>query len=125
MQAQAMLSAGQAVRGALIRGVLPDEEEKVADFASHMRLGTMDALKPGEYGVILGVDLARALGVLPKDKVAFVAPQGLVTPAGGIPRLQQFTVVGIFEAGPAHAPRPPAPLHLQEAPTAPHLRADR
>ncbi|HZE60865.1 MAG TPA: ABC transporter permease, partial [Burkholderiales bacterium] len=103
VQAQAMLSAGQAVRGALIRGVVPDEEEKVADFASHMRLGSLGALKPGEYGVILGVDLARGLAVLPNDKVALVAPQGLVTPAGVIPRLKQFTVVGIFEAGIADA----------------------
>ena len=117
VQAQAMLSAGQAVRGALIRGVLPDEEEKVADFASHMRLGTMDALKPGEYGVILGVDLARGLGVLPKDKVAFVAPQGLVTPAGVIPRLKQFTVVGIFEAGIADADAALALVHMKDAQT--------
>jgi len=117
VQAQAMLSAGQAVRGALIRGILPDQEEAVADFASHMRLGTLDALKPGEYGVVLGVDLARALGVLPRDKIALVAPQGLVTPAGVIPRLKQFTVVGIFEAGIADADSALALVHMKDAQT--------
>jgi len=61
VQAQAMLSAGSAVRGAVIRGILPADEEKVANFAQHMRAGSLDALKPGEFGVILGVDLARAL----------------------------------------------------------------
>jgi lipoprotein-releasing system permease protein len=124
VQAQAMLSAGQAVRGALIRGILPDQEETVADFASHMRLGTLDALKPGEYGVILGVDLARALGVLPRDKIALVAPQGLVTPAGVIPRLKQFTVVGIFEAGIADADAALALVHMKDAQTLYQLGED-
>ena len=117
VQAQAMLSAGQAVRGALIRGILPDQEETVADFGSHMRIGTLDALKPGEYGVILGADLARALGVLPRDKIALIAPQGLVTPAGVIPRLKQFTVVGIFEAGIADADSSLALVHMKDAQT--------
>src|SRR3954469_6189696 len=117
VQAQAMLSAGQAVRGALIRGVLPDQEETVADFGSHMRLGTLDALKPGEYGVVLGADLARALGVLPRDKIVLVAPQGLVTPAGVVPRLKQFTVVGIFEAGIADADAALALVHMKDAQT--------
>ena len=117
VQAQAMLSAGQAVRGALVRGIVPGEEEKVADFGQYMRLGTLDALKPGEFGVILGADLARALMVLPGDKVAFIAPQGLVTPAGVIPRLKQFTLVGIFEAGIADADAALALVHIQDAQT--------
>jgi len=117
VQAQAMLSAGQAVRGALVRGILPDQEDKVADLGKHMKLGALDALKPGEFGVILGNDLARALQVLPGEKVAFVAPQGLVTPAGVIPRLKQFTVVGIFEAGIQDADAALALVHLQDAQT--------
>jgi lipoprotein-releasing system permease protein len=115
VQAQAMLSVGTAVRGALVRGILPDKEEKVADLGQHMRLGSLDMLKPGEFGVILGADLARALQVLPGDKVAFIAPQGLVTPAGVIPRLKQFTLVGIFEAGIADADAALALVHLQDA----------
>jgi lipoprotein-releasing system permease protein len=117
VQAQAMLAAGTAVRGAVVRGILPDQEEKVADLGGHMKLGSLDALKPGEFGVILGVDLARALMVLPGDKVALVAPQGLVTPAGVIPRLKQFMVVGIFEAGIADADAALALVHLQDAQT--------
>jgi lipoprotein-releasing system permease protein len=117
VQAQAMLSAGQAVRGAVVRGILPEEEAKVADLASHMRMGSLAALKPGQFGVVLGADLARALGVLPGDKVALVAPQGLVTPAGVIPRLKQFTLVGIFEAGIADADAGLALVHLQDAQT--------
>ena len=117
VQAQAMLAAGQAVRGALVRGILPEEEEKVADIGQHMRSGSLADLRPGEFGVILGADLARGLGVLPGDKLAMVAPQGLVTPAGVIPRLKQFTVVGSFEVGMADADAGLALVHLRDAQT--------
>jgi lipoprotein-releasing system permease protein len=115
VQAQAMLSAGQAVRGAIVRGILPEEEEKVSDLGSKMRIGRLEALKPGEFGVVLGVDLARALALLPGDKVALVAPQGLVTPAGVIPRLKQFTLVGTFEAGIQEADAGLALIHMKDA----------
>ena len=75
VQAQAMLSNGQEVRGAIVRGIIPAEEEKVADLGSHMRMGKLEALKPGEFGLVLGADLARGLRVLPSDKVALIAPQ--------------------------------------------------
>jgi len=115
VNAQAMLTAGQAVRGAIVRGILPAEEERVADFGRHMRAGSLELLRPGEFGVVLGADLARALGLLPGDKVAVIAPQGLVTPAGLIPRLKQFTVVGIFEAGIADADAALALVNLRDA----------
>ena len=117
VQAQAMLSAGQAVRGAIIRGILPDQEDRVADLGRHMRAGSLEALRPGEFAIVLGVDLARALGVLPGDKVAVIAPQGLVTPAGLIPRLKQFTVAGVFEAGITDADAGLALVHLRDAQT--------
>jgi lipoprotein-releasing system permease protein len=117
VQAQAMLSNGQAVRGALVRGILPGEEEKVADLARHMRAGALEDLRPGEFGVVLGADLARSLGVLRGDKIALVAPQGVVTPAGVIPRLKQFTVTGVFEAGIVDADAGLALVHLRDAQT--------
>jgi lipoprotein-releasing system permease protein len=117
VQAQAMLTNGPAVRGAVVRGILPEREEKVADLAQHMRAGALDALKPGEFGVVLGADLARNLRALRGDKIALIAPQGVVTPAGLIPRLKQFTVVGIFEAGFQDADAGLALVHLQDAQT--------
>jgi len=117
VQGQAMLAAGQAVRGALVRGILPEEEEKVADIGQHMRSGSLADLRPGEFGIVLGADLARGLGVLPGDKVALVVPQGLVTPAGVIPRLKQFSVVGSFEVGMVDADAGLALVHLRDAQT--------
>ena len=95
--AQAMLANGEAVRGAVIRGVLPGLEAKVA--ALPMKSGRLDDLAPGEFNVLLGNELARALGVSLGDKVTLIAPQGNVTPAGVIPRLKQFRVAGVFESG--------------------------
>jgi len=97
VNAQGLLTHGSAVRGVLVRGIVPDQEERVADIGRHMRNGRLENLKPGEYGVVLGVDLARALGAALGDKVVLVAPQGQVTPAGIVPRLRQLTVVGVFE----------------------------
>ena len=99
VNAQAMLAVGQAVRGSVVRGIVPELEDKVAEIGLHMRAGSLAALRPGEFGIVLGSELARALGLLLNDKVALIAPQGLVTPAGVLPRLKQFTVVGIFEVG--------------------------
>ena len=96
VSAQGLLSSGSIVRGAYIRGVIPDAEEKVADLAQHMKSGSLTALKPGEFGIVLGIELARALTAGVGDKVVLIAPQGQVTPAGILPRLRQFTVVGIF-----------------------------
>ncbi len=94
--AQGLLSSGGTVRGAYIRGIIPEAEEKVADLAKHMASGSLGALKGGEFGIVLGIELARALSVAVGDKVVLIAPQGQVTPAGIMPRLRQFTVVGIF-----------------------------
>ncbi|HZI82734.1 MAG TPA: lipoprotein-releasing ABC transporter permease subunit [Casimicrobiaceae bacterium] len=96
---QAMLSAGDVNRGALIRGVDPALEQTVADFGAHMREGTLAALKPGEFGIVLGAELARALGVRLGDPVVVITPQGTVTPAGTLPRVKSFRVVGVFEIG--------------------------
>src|SRR6185369_672762 len=91
-----LLSTGTTVHGAFVRGIVPELEDQVADFSTHMRAGKLEDLQPGGFGIILGVGLARALQLHPGDKVTLIAPQGQVTPAGLMPRLKQFTVVGIF-----------------------------
>ena len=99
VQEQGMLSFGSSVRGAMVRGVLPDYEDKVADFRPHIKEGSLDSLVPDSFNIVLGSELARALGVFVGDKVTLIAPQGVVTPAGVVPRLKTFTVSGIFEVG--------------------------
>jgi len=96
---QAMLSAGDVNRGALVRGIDPVREDTVADIGRHMRSGALTALRPGEFGIVLGADLARALGVRMGDPVVVITPQGTLTPAGTLPRVKSFRVVGVFEVG--------------------------
>ena len=115
VSAQGLLSSGGAVRGAYIRGVIPDREEKVADLAQHMHSGSVAALKAGEFGIVLGIELARSLGVPVGDKVVLIAPQGQVTPAGILPRLRQFTVVGIFAVDHYEYDSGLALMHLEDA----------
>ena len=115
VQAQGMLTSDRAARGVGVRGVLPQAEDKVADFSQHMVSGRVDALQPGSFGTVLGADLARALGVVTGDKVALIAPQGIVTPAGVVPRLKQFTVVGTFDVGFNEADAGLALIHMEDA----------
>src|SRR5213595_1739162 len=96
---QAMLSTGEVNRGALVRGIDPALEDTVADFGSHMRAGALADLKPDGFGIVLGAELARALGVRLGDSVVVITPQGTVTPAGTLPRVKSFRVVGVYEIG--------------------------
>jgi lipoprotein-releasing system permease protein len=96
VSAQALLTFGSTVRGVFVRGISPTLENEVSDVGAHMKQGALTDLKPGEFGIVLGQELARALTVTKGDKVVLVAPQGQVTPAGILPRVKQFTVVGIF-----------------------------
>jgi lipoprotein-releasing system permease protein len=115
VNAQGMLANGEWVRGAVIRGVLPESEQGVAEFARHMRAGRLNDLRPGEFGIVLGTELARALNVYPGDKLVLLTPQGNITPAGVMPRVKQFTVTGIFEAGMFEYDSGLALIHLQDA----------
>jgi lipoprotein-releasing system permease protein len=110
-----MLTHGDAVRGAMVRGILPEYEDKVADLGRHVRVGRLGNLKPGEFGIVLGSALAQSLDVYAGDKVVLITPQGNVTPAGIIPRLKQFTVVGIFQSGVFEYDAGLALVHLQDA----------
>lgn len=113
--AQAMITRDDTVRGVVIRGVLPGEEPKVSDVASQVKEGNFNTLKPGEFNIVLGKELARSLHVLVGDKVTMIAPQGQVTPAGVLPRLKQFTVGGIFEAGHHEYDSGLAFIHIEDA----------
>jgi lipoprotein-releasing system permease protein len=112
---QEMLVNEGAARGALVRGIDPALEARVAEVGTRMVAGRLDALQAGEFGIVLGADLARGLRVFPGDRVTVIAPQGLVTPAGVVPRLKQFRVVGLFEVGHYEYDSGLALMHLADA----------
>lgn len=98
LPAQALIARGDDMRGALIRGIVPSEEIKVTPLAASMQ-DTFARLHGGGWGVVIGIELARSLGVREGDMLTVVAPSGQMTPAGIVPRLKQVTIVGIFNAG--------------------------
>ncbi len=112
---QAMMTRDDTVRGVVVRGVLPGEEPKVSDVASQIKQGNFSDLRAGEFNIVLGLELARSMRARVGDKVTLIAPQGQVTPAGVIPRLKQFTVVGIFEAGHFEFDSSLAFMHIDDA----------
>jgi lipoprotein-releasing system permease protein len=99
IEAEAMLIHGQAVSGAIVRGVLPDEEPAVSQVGEKMKAGSLSDLTEGSFGIILGKELAWSIGAQVGDQITLVAPQASVTPAGVLPRLKRFRVVGVFEIG--------------------------
>ncbi len=115
IQKEGMLVNGQQVTGSLVRGVVPGQEAEVSKVAESMVSGTLASLKPGEFGIILGSDLARILGVLQGDKVTLVSPTANVSPLGILPRLKRFTVVGIFRVGMYEFDSAMALIHMQDA----------
>jgi lipoprotein-releasing system permease protein len=110
-----MLTHAKSVNGTIVRGILPEEETRVSVIADRMVMGEFSSLVAGKYGVILGKELARSLGVTVGDKVTLVAPQANVTPAGILPRLKRFTVVGIFEIGMHEFDSALALIHMDDA----------
>ena len=93
---QGMVTRGKAVSGVLVRGILPSAEKEVSEFSSHMVEGSLDALKPGEFGIVVGSALAWKLDLTVGSPVSLLIPEALITPAGLMPRFKRFTVVGIF-----------------------------
>lgn len=96
---QALVTRNDLMRGVIVRGIEPQEEPNVSEIARQFKLGKLGDLKPGSFNIAIGKELARVLRIGPGDKLTVVIPQGQVTPAGVLPRLKQFTVTGIFEAG--------------------------
>jgi lipoprotein-releasing system permease protein len=115
IEAQAMLTAGPVVRGVMLRGIEPELEDTVADFSPHMRSGRLTDLRAGEFGIILGSDLARNLRVEPGDRVTVISPQAAMTPVGVIPRFRVFTLVGVFDVGMYEYDSGLALVHLADA----------
>jgi lipoprotein-releasing system permease protein len=112
---QALLITGNRSSGAVVTGVLPAYERKVASIGEKMVSGSFDNLVGGQYGIVLGAELAKALGVATGDRVVIVTSLRNTTPAGVVPRHRAFRVVGVFAAGMYEFDRNLAYVHLDDA----------
>ncbi len=96
---KALLVAGKQISGAELRGIEPELEDTVSGISGVMQDGDLAGLQAGAFNIVLGVELAEAMGVTVGDKVTVTLAQGMVTPAGVIPRTKRFTVSGIYRVG--------------------------
>jgi len=115
VQGEIMLTKGNKVSGALVRGILPDQEPEVSSVGQHMRRGRLDDLQTGEYRIILGSELAHSVGAQVGDQITMVTPQANFSPAGILPRLRRFRVTGIFDVGMYEYDRGVALVHMEDA----------
>ena len=116
VQGQALLTSGSSVRGTLLKGIDPALESGVSDIAGHLDSAeSLDVLTPGGFGILLGRDLAWMLRVRTGDKVAVLVPQGNMTPAGLVPRMKQFTVLGYLSSGHYEYDSSMALIHMKDA----------
>lgn len=113
--AQALIARGEDMKGTLVRGIDPSMEPSVTDLAADMADTVLPRLQPGAFGVVLGGELARSLGVISGDTVTLIAPSGQVTPAGVVPRIRQLSVVGIFDSGHYEYDSALALMHVDDA----------
>jgi lipoprotein-releasing system permease protein len=113
--AQALLARGEDMKGVALRGIDPATEGQVTDVVAKLPPSILARLAPGSFGILLGADLARNLGVREGDPVTLIAPSGQMTPAGVVPRLKQMEVVGVFESGHFEYDSALALLHQDDA----------
>ena len=114
-RAEGMLVHGRRVHGTVLRGIVPEAEKTVSLVAEKMQTGEFSALKPGGFGMIIGSEAARRLGVRPGGTITLVAPRAARASAGILPRLKRFTVTGIFTAGMHEFDSGLALVHLDDA----------
>lgn len=96
---EVLLNFNGSTQPAIISGILPGEEKSVSEVASKMVEGQLTDLQPGQFGIVLGENLASALNADIGDKITVITPQVSLSPAGVIPRFKRFTLIGVFRAG--------------------------
>lgn len=118
---QVMIRSSSGLSGAMVRGISPDTVGRVIQNFNADDLTRLDGSSAAAQsssslpGIILGKELARSLGVYPDDLVHIISPRGSITPAGIMPSMKRFKVVGRFESGMYEYDGSLAYIHLRDA----------
>ena len=115
VMSQALISRGDVMRGVAIRGIDPVMESNVSDIPKHFIQGSIDQLRPGEFGLALGSELAMTLGVQLGDRITIMVPEGDINPAGMTPRMRAFKLIGIIDSGHYEFDSTLAVIHWKDA----------
>ena len=115
IESQIMITSDSAAHGVLLHGISPKYQNQVSNVNEHMKFGTFDDLKPREYGIAIGIELAGKLNVDPGDKVTLITPHIQITPAGLLPRMKRFTVTAIYQMNMKDYDSATAFIHIEDA----------
>jgi lipoprotein-releasing system permease protein len=99
LQQALFTSPGGDAHGGLVRGVDTGDASVTTDVRAQLRTGQLESFVEGGDGILLGVELARVLGVLPGDSVTVISPKGALTAVGMVPKMRRFTLAGTIQAG--------------------------
>src|SRR5438477_930890 len=99
LQQALFTSAGGDAHGGLVRGVDFESRAVRDDLRAQLRSGRLDSAAGSDGGILLGVELARTLGVVPGDAITVISPKGAITAVGMVPKMRRYTVVGTIEVG--------------------------
>jgi lipoprotein-releasing system permease protein len=124
IEAQGLLMNGRRVKGAVVRGVLPEEEARTTGLGQRLTAGKLSDLEPGGYTIILGAALAKDLGLHVGDNLILIAPEGTATPIGVMPRTKTFRVTGTFQSGMFEFDSSLALIHMRDAALLYHMGDD-
>ncbi|MBN3859135.1 lipoprotein-releasing ABC transporter permease subunit [Neisseriaceae bacterium PsAf] len=111
---QILLANGGTVQGAQVLGIYPDKEKSIIN-QKVLNLSTLDELKPGEFGIVLGQGIARELQLDIGDKVTVLSPEANSSPVGIVPRLKQFKLVGTIYSDIPEINKSYAYIHITDA----------
>lgn len=115
IESQIMITSDSAAHGVLLHGISPEYQDQVSDISEHMDYGSLSDLKPREYGIAIGVELAGKLDVYPGDKITLITPHIQITPAGLLPRMKRFTVTAIYRMNMKDYDSGTAFIHIDDA----------
>lgn len=115
VEGQALLVYEHDLSGAELRGINPELENAVSGIGGVMQEGELTDLEAGEFRIVLGIELAAELKATVGDKVTVTLAQGIVTPAGIVPRTKRFTVSGIYRVGMYEFDRRLAFINIEDA----------
>ena len=114
ISAQALLARGEDMKGVMVRGIDPALEPQVSELQNG-QAGVLQSLVAGRFAVVVGRDLAMAIGAAPGEQLTLISPSGQVTPAGALPRLKQMQLVGLFSSGHYEYDSALVLMHVQDA----------
>lgn len=95
-QMQGMLSFRGKMSPVMVNGIDPAQEDDVSILSQRITYGSYQALKPDEYGIIIGEATAGKLGVRIGTPLLLVIPTASNTVSGITPKMQKVVVVGTF-----------------------------